>query len=258
MVAGVALVAAVLFWLVSTRNPAPAEPPPPWTESLAGSRVQPSPENPVPSPARPEADRGFPGPSDSSPDGSSRRADTEGEATLPGKPPPPGTPGASPAALEPRSANGPGDSLPPETARPPTAHPADAERPASPPASLEEALIPYRWDYVTEKPSHSFSHSLFFQSDGSAYSIGRSRQWRFSWKKTGSHSLRLERDRDTLDLIFNETFTRFTGESSNAWSAEGRRSRLRSAGDLEMLEKFIRQFPVTPLPPPNGNQTPPP
>jgi hypothetical protein len=134
--------------------------------------------------------------------------------------------------------------------------PAATPHAVSPPTSLEGALFEYRWDYVTEKPTHTFSHSLFFQPDGFAYSIGRSQQWRFTWKKTGPHALRLERERDTLDLTFDESFERFTGKSSNDWTAAGRRSRLRTPRDVEMLGNNIRKLSGASPTIPNPKPTP--
>jgi len=122
---------------------------------------------------------------------------------------------------------------------------------------FDKALFDFRWDYVTKKPTHEFSHSLFFQPDGFAYSIGRGQQWRFSWEKTGPASLRLKRERDTMDLTFDETFERFTGNSSNGWTAEGSRTRPRSPKDREMLEKIIAKLPdVLPNSPKNPPKVP--
>lgn len=128
---------------------------------------------------------------------------------------------------------------------------AGAPAESSPTGSVEAALFDSRWDYVTTKPTHQFSHSLFIQPDGSAYSIGRSQQWRFSWKRTGPRSLRLEREHDTLDLTFDETFERFTGHSSNGWIVEGSRTRSRSPQDRRMLEEIIAKQPDTSSKPPS-------
>ncbi len=126
----------------------------------------------------------------------------------------------------------------------PTATPLKAPIPVAEPtpSGLEDALLSYRWDYRTTKPTYAYNHVLFFQKDGKAYSAGRRTNWQCSWKLTGPQSMqmdeRLTGGRVPMEIAFDETFSRFEGQDSAGVKVSGTRTRLLTDQDRADLVRL--------------------
>lgn len=126
-------------------------------------------------------------------------------------------------------------------------------------ATLTEALFGYDWQYQTTfpaesgRPASTYQRGLFFERDGTVYSLGNIQTWKWTWTATGQRTLQIDQQfKDAylqnadafFDITFDPTLTKFTGRNTRGAILEGHRGKLFTDEEIGKIRQSLREkFP---------------